>query len=147
MKNPNDLNLTPGDTDAAESLRRAIEAETPVVEEQQEVAAPAVVEPNPFLVSMIGGLVAKGLDLSKAAGWSTPAVDAAGLTEDKWKQTVTECTSRIVARRFPRLNQEVSEEFTLLVLVGPWLIINLFGMFLSKKKEKALPVVEAPAAA
>jgi hypothetical protein len=136
-----------GDVDAAESLRRALAAEEQVeTAEVKQVAAEVVPKPNPFIAGAIGGLVAKGLLISKQLGWSSPAAPPL-LTEEEWKANVTHCASIVIARRFPRLNDEASEEFVLLVLLGSWIGMNMGGMlwdrFFPKKKPEAAEVTKA----
>jgi hypothetical protein len=145
MKEEISLNLTPGDQDAAESLRRAIAAEQTTAVEQPAPAPAVVVTPNPLIVTMLGGVITKALDLSKKRNWSSPSIPGM-LSEEDWCKLVTENTAIVIARHFPRLNDGASEEFTLAALLLPWVIGNLIGMLFKSKTKPAETEALAPAA-
>lgn len=130
--------------DGAESLKRALEAEREEQIGEQPAAEPIIPEvvpkPNSFVTQAIAQLVDRGLALSQKAGWSSPAAPPV-LTEEKWKEVVSHSAAVVLARRFPRLTDEASEEFALLVFVGPWLVTNLLGMlWRAKKRPQQQPV-------
>jgi hypothetical protein len=132
--------------DGAESLRRATEAqeEIPKPAEPAQVEVVAVV-PNPWIVQALGKLTTDGLALSRKAGWSSPAAPPL-LSEEKWVEIVSQSTAVIVARRFPRLNDEGSEEFVLLALFLPWFATNLIGMLWKMYQLKKHPELAQAAA-
>ncbi len=154
----NDPNTMSGNEAADESLRRAEaaiaagEQQPPPGDASQSALVPIKpVEPNPFIVGAIQGALLKGLVISKKIGWSSPAIgpiEEGGeplMSETKWVGLVTDATAKIVAKRFPTLNDAASDEFTLLAIFVPWFVVNLVGMFMRKPnvKQETKDAVEA----
>jgi hypothetical protein len=92
--------------------------------------------PQPgYFQKVLPSIVAGALDISKKAGWKSPAVENL-LTEAQWVEQVSGAAIHTLEKHFPEASTEYDSEIVLISLVVPWFVVNLYETVTRIAREK-----------